>query len=182
MLDTEIQRPGYTMRLWIDSQGRHRIFLDGQQVSDKLVWGSKAEHAFQHAIDGRLITFKVILQALGLTKCRCQILENGTEVHTSEHRLSLNPKLREIFSHWLPKAPRWAWIFMGLCLLIPIVTMGGAVPAVIGFIGAWGCAGLASNKRWPIVVRVVLCLLVTITSWGGLALALAALNPALGKK
>lgn len=141
MLDTEIQRPEYTMRLWIDDQGRHRIFLNGQQVAEKMVWGSKAEHAFQHAVDGRLITFRVILQALGLTKCRCQILENGAEVHTSEHRLSLNPKLRDIFRHWLPKAPRWAWIFIGLCLLIPIVTVGGAVPAAIGFAGAWGVPG-----------------------------------------
>ena len=77
MLDTEIQRPGYTMRLWIDFQGRHRIFFNGQQVADKRVWGSKAEHIFQQAVDGRSINFKVILQALGLTKCRCQILENG---------------------------------------------------------------------------------------------------------
>jgi hypothetical protein len=181
MLDTEIQRPGYTIRLWIDFQGRHRIFLNGQQVADKQVWGAKAEHVFQQAIDGRVINFTVILQALGLTKCRCQILENGTEVHASEHRLFLNPKLRDIFGKWLPKAPRWAWIFIGLCLLIPIVTLGGAVPAVIGFIGAWGCAGLAST-RWPIVARVVLCLLVTIASWTGLILALGALNPALGRQ
>ena len=67
MLDTEIQRPKYTMRLWIDDQGRHRIYLNGQQVADKQVWGSKAEHAFQHAADGRLINFKVILKVTGLT-------------------------------------------------------------------------------------------------------------------
>lgn len=182
MLDTEIQRPGYTMRLWIDDQGRHRIFIDGHQVADKRVWGSKAEHVFQHAANGRVRNFQVILKVTGLTKCRCQILEDGTEVHTSEHHLSLpNPKLRDIFRHWLPKAPRWAWIFIGLCLLIPVVTLGGAVPAVIGFIGAWSCAGLASNTRWPIAIRVGLCLMVTIASWVGLTLALAALNPALQK-
>lgn len=71
---------------------------------------------------------------------------------------------------------------MGLCLLIPIVTLGGAVPAVIGFAGAWICGGLASNKHWSIAIRVVLCLVVTIASWVGLTLALAALNPVLGKK
>jgi len=181
MLDTEIQRPDYTMRLWIDDQGRHRIFLNGQQVADKRVWGSKAEHIFQHTADGRVKDFKVILKVAGLTKCRCQILEDGTEVHTSEHRLTLpNPKLKDIFKNWFPKAPRWAWIFMGLCLLIPIVTRGGAVPAVLGFIGAWGCAQVAST-RWPIVVRVALCVLVTIASWVVLVLVAAALNPTLGK-
>ncbi len=175
MLDTEIQRPKYTMRLWIDYQSRHLIFLNGQQVVDKMVWGSKAEHAFQHTVDGQLISFKVMLQVVGLTKCRCQIMENGTEVHTSEYRLSLTPKLKDFFGNWFLKAPGWAWIFMGLCLLIPIVTLGGAVPAVIGFIGSWGCAVL-SNQRWPMATRVVLCLLITITSWVGLILVLVALN------
>ncbi|HEX9742384.1 MAG TPA: hypothetical protein VGA17_06300 [Nitrospiraceae bacterium] len=178
MLDSEIQRPGYTMRLWIDYQGRHRIFLNGQQVADKLVWGAKGEHVFQHAINGRLISFTIILKVIGLTTCRCQILENGTEVHRSEHRLSLNPKMGNLFRSWIPSVPRWTWIFIASCLLIPLVTIGGALPTVIGFAGAWGCSALASNTRWPSAMRIMLCLLVTIASWIGLAVVLIVLTSA----
>lgn len=73
-------------------------------------------------------------------------------------------KWRKSFQWWLD-APRWAWVFMGLCVLIPFVTLGGAVPAVIGFLGAWGSAKLAAKSSWPVTLRVILCLLATLASW-----------------
>lgn len=179
MLNTEIQQPGYVMRLRIDNQGRHTVLFNGETVSEKMVMGSNGEHTFQRVVDGRQVAFKVIARMTGFTTCRCLVLEDGKQVHASDHRLSF-PKLREFFG-WFPAAPRWAWIFIGLCLLIPIVTLGGAIPAVIGFIGAWICSVLAAKKQWHIAVRVMLCVIVTIASWVGLFVALIVSHSAFGK-
>lgn len=83
---------------------------------------------------------------------------------------------------WWTDAPRWAWVFMGLCLLMPIVTLGGAVPSGIGFSGAWTAAKISSQSSWPIALRIFLCLAVTAGSWLALLMFLAwfhTLRPAL---
>jgi hypothetical protein len=53
-----------------------------------------------------------------------------------------------------PPIPAWAWIFAVLCAAIPLVTLGGAIPAGIGFGGAGGCIGLARNPELSLGVRV----------------------------
>ena len=60
--------------------------------------------------------------------------------------------------------PAWVWIFAILCLAIPIITAGGAIPAVIGFGGAMACVAL-SKTELPTVVRVFLCIFATGTAW-----------------
>ena len=81
---------------------------------------------------------------------------------------------------WLTGLPCWAWVFVGGCLLIPVVTLGGAVPAVIGFLGAWGCASIAKQK-WFIVGRVICCLLIAIAAWIGTLISAAVLHTAMNR-
>ena len=177
MLDTEIRRSGYVIRVKVDALGRQTILFNGETVSEKMVWGFKGEHLFQCAVDGRQVAFKVIVQLAGLTSCQCLIFEDGMEVHSSKHRLSLYQ-----FFDWIKDAPRWAWAFIGFCFLIPIVTRGGAIPTAIGFIGAWSCSVLASKKQLHVFIRVPLCVMVTVASWVGVVFAVAAFNSAFVKK
>jgi hypothetical protein len=62
--------------------------------------------------------------------------------------------------------PGWAWIFIGACALIPIITLGGAVPAGIGAGGAFGCASVARDPRRSESGRVGTCLAIAAGCWG----------------
>lgn len=61
-------------------------------------------------------------------------------------------------------SPAWVVVFSILCLLIPIISLGGALPALLG------CGGLAlcvsvSKTSLPSAVRVILCTLITLLAW-----------------
>jgi hypothetical protein len=62
--------------------------------------------------------------------------------------------------------PPWAWIFVGGCILIPIVTLGGALPMALGVGGAAGCGSIARKTSMPTFGRVALCAGVTLLCWG----------------
>ena len=62
----------------------------------------------------------------------------------------------------LKKVPGWAWIFVVLCLLI--IFMGGAVPMLVGLLGAYGCIAMARGKN-STGAKVVGCIAVTVVCW-----------------
>ena len=62
------------------------------------------------------------------------------------------------------KRPAWAMLFIIVCLAIPVVSLGGALPFVIGIGGAGICIGISKGKL-PIVVRVLFCLIITLAAW-----------------
>jgi hypothetical protein len=67
-------------------------------------------------------------------------------------------------------APKWAWIFIVGCVLIPVVTLGGFFPAFIGFGGAAGTLTVSRLNRWSVALRAGVCALITLASWSALLL------------
>ena len=63
------------------------------------------------------------------------------------------------------RLPGWAWIFMAGCLVIPILTKGGALPMVIGVGAAAWCQGIATDKNRSKKSKVVKCVIITISAW-----------------
>ena len=61
--------------------------------------------------------------------------------------------------------PGWAYIFAGLCGIIPVVGLGGCVPVAVGFGGASMCLGLSRWRRVPALVRVLGCVTITGVAW-----------------
>jgi hypothetical protein len=61
--------------------------------------------------------------------------------------------------------PGWAWLFIGACALIPILTLGGAIPGALGGGCAAGCASIAKNTKQTVGTRVALCAAVTGGAW-----------------
>ena len=47
------------------------------------------------------------------------------------------------------KAPLWAWVFVAACVLIPLLSLGGAIPGAIGGGGAYACHAVARDARLP---------------------------------
>jgi hypothetical protein len=62
--------------------------------------------------------------------------------------------------------PRWSWAFCGACLAIPVVTLGGAIPAAIGAGGASVCASVAKKPELSVAARAGICAVVTAVAWG----------------
>ncbi|MCL2547504.1 MAG: hypothetical protein FWE06_10055 [Oscillospiraceae bacterium] len=62
------------------------------------------------------------------------------------------------------KRPAWVLVFAVLCILIPIVSLGGAIPAVIGFCGAAGCVSV-SKTTLSTPIRVLICTGITVLAW-----------------
>jgi hypothetical protein len=61
--------------------------------------------------------------------------------------------------------PWWAWLFAAVCGAVPIVALGGWVPAMIGVCGATGCIRVGTRLRHSPLAGFILCLLMSIASW-----------------
>lgn len=71
--------------------------------------------------------------------------------------------------------PWWGWLCVVACVAIPVVTLGGALPAGIGIGGAAGVYTVARNPSMSASLRFLACLGIVIICWGLLlALGLAA--------
>jgi hypothetical protein len=64
-----------------------------------------------------------------------------------------------------PRIPAWAWLFVVACGIIPVLTMGGAIPGAIGFGGAGGCIAIARDPQKPVGLRVAICSAITLVCW-----------------
>ena len=71
-----------------------------------------------------------------------------------------------------PPIPPWAWVFVVACGIIPVLTLGGAIPTGIGVGGAAACIGVARNPSMPVAGRVVLCAVITVGCWAAVILIL----------
>lgn len=60
--------------------------------------------------------------------------------------------------------PKWAIVFAFICIALPIASLGGALPALMGFGGAALCVTIAKSTM-PAAARVILCVLTTIAAW-----------------
>ncbi len=69
----------------------------------------------------------------------------------------------------LKPSPKWAWIFFILCLAIPVVSLGGALPVMLGIAGAFVCARICASQNMKTGAKVICCILVTLLAWAGLA-------------
>jgi len=65
----------------------------------------------------------------------------------------------------LDKMQWWSWIFVGLCLLIPIVALGGILPVIFGIYGAMLCVQTSTNPRMKVATKILLNTLITAFAW-----------------
>ncbi len=62
--------------------------------------------------------------------------------------------------------PKWAWLFVLACIAIPVVALGGALPAIIGFVGAYACVAVVRKVEWKPIGRVAAAIGVVAAAWG----------------
>jgi len=61
--------------------------------------------------------------------------------------------------------PPWAWVFGATCGIIPLLTLGGAIPGAIGLGGAAACIAVARDGTKSIRARLAICGGITILCW-----------------
>jgi hypothetical protein len=69
--------------------------------------------------------------------------------------------------------PKWSWIFMIACAVIPVVSVGGALPAAIAGAGIGGTIAVVRARRWSTAMRAGACALIVVACWGAFGLVLA---------
>ena len=72
--------------------------------------------------------------------------------------------------------PNWAWPFIVACVAIPVISLGGALPAVIAALGVSGVLSVARTSRWSAAKRAGACVLITLACWGAFGLLITALR------
>jgi hypothetical protein len=154
--------PGGPKRLTVTYPGNlanAEVLLDGQRV---MTFPTKAE--FQRGTtcklpDGSMLTVRFgAIEGMPLLK-GVHVIRNGAPLRGS----AADP------------VPKWAWVFMIACALIPIVSLGGGVPALIGFSGVGGTLTVSRLNRRSVALRAGVCGLITLTCWGAFALLLTVL-------
>jgi hypothetical protein len=75
------------------------------------------------------------------------------------------------------EVPGWAYIFAVACAMIPVVTLGGFIPALVGLGGASACVKVSSSGSIPGVLRVLCCLGITLGCWLVLAALIGSIMP-----
>jgi hypothetical protein len=166
---TQVQRPENNVwQIWLDGQpnevrvkpgflgGLSAIQINGMPVPKKSgiassIPGSIIEHPFML---GRYPT--VLRQKVGLWKTSYDVVINGYSVEEQGMARPIVPM------------PVWAWIFFVACLAIPVITLGGAIPVVLGLFGAGGSSWAARNQDWNIPTRIAACVGITVLAWVGL--------------
>ncbi len=61
--------------------------------------------------------------------------------------------------------PLWTYLFVAACGVLPILTLGGFVPILVGFSGASGCLTIGRWGAMPAPLRFVLCVGITLGCW-----------------
>lgn len=64
-----------------------------------------------------------------------------------------------------PSNPQWSYLFSAGCGAIPIVALGGLIPIILGLGGASMCFTVARASSFPVALRVLACLLITVCAW-----------------
>ncbi len=62
--------------------------------------------------------------------------------------------------------PWWTWAFVGICVAIPVISLGGAIPGALGCGGAGACYGIARAGKGTPSGRAWHCFLVCAVCWG----------------
>ena len=65
----------------------------------------------------------------------------------------------------LKSMPWWTWIFVIVCIAIPIVSLGGALPVVIALLCSIWCVRVSVSPNIRTAIKVLCCLGILVLAW-----------------
>ena len=91
------------------------------------------------------------------------ILEGKYEQMLKNDRIKL---VRKITKDDLKKLPWWTWVFIVLCAVLPVATLGGAMPVLMAILGIILCISISSYPNMTKPLKLLACFGVTALAWG----------------
>ena len=101
---------------------------------------------------------------IGTHQC---ILHSRTNGFTSNYDLSVDGRSIQTGQPVakLQSIPRWVWIFVVACAAIPVVTLGGAIPALLGIGGAAACIVISRHPARSTRSKALWAVGITLLAW-----------------
>lgn len=65
----------------------------------------------------------------------------------------------------LKPMPRWNWLFIILCFLIPVISLGGVLPMVIALVGSLICSRISMSQKLNTISSIICCIGIVIVCW-----------------
>lgn len=133
--------------------GKRKIYLDGTLIHESfktqlLLFDTGSEIPFQIGEHSG----SVIIRTNGIIFSYDVVLD-GRSLETGQHVKPSTP------------VPVWGWLFIIACGVIPIISLGGVIPAALGIGGAFGCASITRNASLSVIQKVIFSIGVTILCW-----------------
>jgi|GEM_PF-5640638 len=123
-------------RISFNTRGGERFMAGGQQLEVRWIWGE---------VSGQPKSVVVIDEQ-----------EQILWMHKSDQAAKLDIDM---------KMPGWAWVFVILSAAIPVISLGGLVPIVIGLTAGYSVRNVSMNPSRTTMTNVLMCLGVVVTAW-----------------
>ena len=142
-----------------------RLSKDGLQLAGKkngavinIAVGSPACHAGKASIGVTYEAESLTLRVLGV-----RLDNEGLAVAIADYLSGKQKDLPDVHDFQVSTL-----LFVMSCLpgLIPVITLGGAIPAVVGFGLVGLCLGISKNRKTPLAARMIAVLLISTISIG----------------
>ncbi|MGI6248082.1 MAG: hypothetical protein ACOYJX_01565 [Acutalibacteraceae bacterium] len=62
--------------------------------------------------------------------------------------------------------PWWTWLFIVACIVLPITTLGGAIPTLLAFLGIILCVKVSSLSTIRTPLKFFSCFGIAAAVWG----------------
>ena len=66
----------------------------------------------------------------------------------------------------LKHLPWWTWLFIVACALLPIISLGGAIPMVTAVLGIILCIRASSSPTIKTSLKLLYCFGIVAIAWG----------------
>lgn len=137
----------HTMEVTVKGSN-YNVRIDGNEFCNykhgSISYWFGAEEDFPMEIDG-------VQYILSVRKNKIRLVSNGVYIDNGQPFVPARPM------------PKWIWVFAILLILIPIVSVGGAINILIALGGISLCALVARSAIKSGALKVLLCVLVTVT-------------------
>lgn len=66
----------------------------------------------------------------------------------------------------LRRLPWWCWLFLAVCIALPVSILGGMLPVLAAVFGVGFCIRMAISSRLALWQKLLVCTLAVLTCWG----------------
>lgn len=146
-----------------------KIVIDGKENKIDFIpnnWSSKCKLI----INGEEVEFKKAPlhafvgtdQQFDIAGKKCHFVLIGNKADIAVDGIYVDSKKEYIP---LKNIPWWTWLFVVACVMVPIVSFGGAVPVVIGLLCASWCIRVSVSSNLKMSIKALFCFGVAVLAW-----------------